>query len=208
MTNKYRGAKSVVTAAMMYPIKATQGGQVMCKNRSPVLSACQALIRHEITAIRYGGVVRNSVVTLSFPRPFITLTFHSQEVIEPTDCEFEYLRGEQSCHGAASGATVDDSENEPSLDVPVKKLVLDIALFIRESDGLLECQLEPMESGLVFAVHPVLLSNIGLQPPSRNIPFLLIQPSRSSRKVGQAEEGNKSHYYLFACVSIPFCRSS
>lgn len=55
-----------------------QGGQAIWRKRSPVLSACQALVKQEMTAIRYGGVVRNNVVTLSLPRPFMTLRIQIQ----------------------------------------------------------------------------------------------------------------------------------
>jgi len=44
---KYRGPIAVVAAAMMKPTRATSKEPVICQNRSPVLSACQAF-REEV----------------------------------------------------------------------------------------------------------------------------------------------------------------
>jgi hypothetical protein len=63
----------VVVTAIMKDTIAIIGGRVICRNRSPVLSACQAFIRIAITAIKYGGVVKRRVSTLLFPRPPTTL---------------------------------------------------------------------------------------------------------------------------------------
>lgn len=52
---------------------ASTAGRTMCKYLSPVLSACHAFIMSITAPIRYGGVVKRSVSTVPFPRPFITL---------------------------------------------------------------------------------------------------------------------------------------
>ena len=70
---KYLGPKPVVVTAIMKETIAIIGGRVICRNRSPVLSACQALIRMAMTAIKYGGVVKRRVSTLLFPSPPTTL---------------------------------------------------------------------------------------------------------------------------------------
>lgn len=63
----------MVDRAITNEAMAIMGGKAICKYLSPVLSACHAFIRTTIVPIRYGGVVRRSVVTLSFPRPDMTL---------------------------------------------------------------------------------------------------------------------------------------
>src|ERR1700693_6654539 len=54
-TYKYLGAKAVVVTAMMNDTIATTGGSTMCRYRSPVLSAGQALVRIAIVPMRDGG---------------------------------------------------------------------------------------------------------------------------------------------------------
>lgn len=73
MAYTYLGAKDVVVTAIMKQAIARIGGSAMCRYRSPVLSACHAAMRTIIVPIKYGGVVRSKVVTLSLPRPDITL---------------------------------------------------------------------------------------------------------------------------------------
>lgn len=70
--------------ARMKETIAIMGGMHIWKYRSPVLSACQALINTMIVPIRYGGVVKRSVSILSLPSPDITLKkkkneYHCQE---------------------------------------------------------------------------------------------------------------------------------
>lgn len=62
----------VVPAAIAKAINAITGGMAMWRYLSPDESACHALQRIAMTAIRYGGVVNRSVVISSLPRPLIT----------------------------------------------------------------------------------------------------------------------------------------
>jgi hypothetical protein len=79
-TYKYLGAKAVVVTAMMNETIATTGGSTMCRYRSPVLSACQALVRIAIVPMRYGGAVSRRVVMLFLPRPLTTLCPRSYQL--------------------------------------------------------------------------------------------------------------------------------
>lgn len=63
MIATYRAAIFVVAAAMMNVITAMQRGAAIWKKRSPVLSACQALIKVVMTPRMYGGVVNKRVIT-------------------------------------------------------------------------------------------------------------------------------------------------
>lgn len=72
-TYTYWAANEVFASGIIKATIATTGGRAICKNRSPVLSACQALIKTTIVPMRYGGVVSRSVSTVPFPRPAITL---------------------------------------------------------------------------------------------------------------------------------------
>lgn len=69
---KYLGANLVVPAAMAKLIKAKTGGPAMCRYLSPLASACHALQRMAITAIKYGGVVKRSDSILPLPSPLTT----------------------------------------------------------------------------------------------------------------------------------------
>lgn len=50
-----------------------------------------------------------------------------------------------------------------------------------------------MPKGLVFAVGPVVLAYILLQPPDGQLPFLLGEPRRGPGEVGQDKVGAKGH---------------
>lgn len=63
MIETYRAAMFVVAAEIMKQATASQSGMVMCQNRSPVLSACQALASVVMTPRMYGGHVKRSVTT-------------------------------------------------------------------------------------------------------------------------------------------------
>lgn len=67
---RYRGPVLVVAAAMMKATTATYKGRVMWKYLSPVLSACQALMKAVMTARTYGGAVRRSDST----RPYLRVS--------------------------------------------------------------------------------------------------------------------------------------
>ena len=47
--DRYRGPRDEVVAAMMLAAMLTTRGKTMCQNRSPVRSACQALIMEAMT---------------------------------------------------------------------------------------------------------------------------------------------------------------
>jgi hypothetical protein len=70
---RYRGAVAVVVAAMMKAMTAIYSGKVMWKYLSPVLSACQALIKAVMTARTYGGAVRRRDSTRPYLRVWTTV---------------------------------------------------------------------------------------------------------------------------------------
>ena len=105
----------MVVTAIMKDMIAIIGGRVMCRNRSPVLSACQAFIRMAITAIKYGGVVKRRVSTLLLPRPATTL----HNVSSSTGVQnAQDLRGKECRDGSLRSKSVCGSEKQPDLYIP------------------------------------------------------------------------------------------
>lgn len=76
----YRGAVFVVHAAKVNAATPTIIGQMTWKYRSPVLSACQALTKVQMTAKTYGGAVRSKVCV--FPYPSVLTTVGKKLVTE------------------------------------------------------------------------------------------------------------------------------
>src|SRR5450756_2882915 len=121
-TYKYLGAKAVVVTAMMNDTMATTGGSTTCRYRSPVLSACHALVRMASVPIRYGGAVSRRVVMLFLPRPLTTLLSHIISVqFRPNLIGVSnrvYLRGEESRHCPGGCETVCRCQEEPGFWIP------------------------------------------------------------------------------------------
>jgi hypothetical protein len=86
----------MVAAAIMKEMNAITGGMATCRYRSPVLSACQALHRIAMTAMRYGGVVKRSVVMLLLPNPFTTLFKQVVSIYHGWGLEILHLHRKQS----------------------------------------------------------------------------------------------------------------
>ena len=77
----YRGAVLVVAAAKMKAKTPKYSGRVTWKYRSPVRSACHALVKEVITASTYGGAVSRS--DSIFPYPSVATTVGKKFVTDP-----------------------------------------------------------------------------------------------------------------------------
>lgn len=117
----YRAATLVVAAAMMNVATARHKGMVMWKNRSPVLSACQALANVVMTPSTYGGLVRMSVRMLLYPRVFTTVgkKFVTEAAATLPKTSRSYAQGQQIVlrHEIRPEAGWSKTHQHPGLDI-------------------------------------------------------------------------------------------